>query len=284
MVVSVGSQSSSSPSSEADEGETVAEVITDELFEEIIKVGKIPPEPSKVGKIPSEPSKIGNTPPVPSKEGKGGKDGRADSVSQSSSSSSEEAGAEEADAEDTPLALEAPLVGKPLTAASEVKEPVGPEPVSGGNDILLNAGATETAPSVGLAESVSSSHSSSSAEEPDAEEACDELEPPNKSPRKPNGAAVTEAEAEEAEAEAEADAEADAEAEAEELPLEAAANKLKNPPALAAEGALELEADDEAEELEAGELEEAELSAFKKSNNDPESVVAGALDELCVVP
>lgn len=39
-------------------------------------------------------------------------------------------------------------------------------------------------------------------------------------------------------------------------------------------------------ELEAGleELEEAELSTFKKSNNEPESVVAGALDELCVVP
>lgn len=96
---------------------------------------------------------------MPSKEGKGGKVGRLDSVSQSSSSSSEEAETEER-AEETPLALEAPLVGWLLTAASEVKDLEG-EPVSGGNDILLNAGGTETGPSVGIAESVSSSHSSS---------------------------------------------------------------------------------------------------------------------------
>lgn len=93
---------------------------------------------------------------------------------------------------------------------------------------------------------------------------------------------MTEAEAEEAEADFEAEAEAEAELDPLE-PLGATANNwFKKPPAWDEEDTLEeLEA-----ELEAGleELEEAELSAFKKSNNDPESVVAGALDELCVVP
>ena len=289
-MVSLGSQSSSSPSSEAVERETVAEVEPVEFLDADPKVGKIPPEPSKVGKIPPEPSKVGNTPPEPSKEGKGGKVGRLDSVSQSSSSSSEEAETEERAeaakerAEETPLDLEAPLVGWPLTAASEVKDPEG-EPVSGGNDILLNAGGTETGSSVGLAESVSSSHSSSSAEEAEEEpetepeDAFDELEPPNKSPRKPNGAAVTEAEAEEAEADFEAEAEAELEPLEPLEPLGATANNwFKSPPVW--------EEEDTLEELEAGleELEEAELSTFKKSNKDPESVVAGALDELCVVP